>query len=48
MKLFETSGGAAIYQIPLEAFPGLSGYAYLALADGYRVLVDSGSGAGEF
>jgi glyoxylase-like metal-dependent hydrolase (beta-lactamase superfamily II) len=46
VQLFETSGGASIYQIPLEAFPGLSGYAYLALADGFRVLIDSGSGVG--
>jgi len=46
IQLFETSAGAKIYQIPLEAFPGLSGYAYLALVDGYRVLVDSGSGVG--
>jgi glyoxylase-like metal-dependent hydrolase (beta-lactamase superfamily II) len=44
--VFETSGGASIYQIPLEAFPGLSGYAYLALADNYRVLIDTGSGIG--
>lgn len=47
VQTFETSGGAFIYQIPLEAFPGLSGYAYLALADGYRVLIDTGSGFGE-
>jgi glyoxylase-like metal-dependent hydrolase (beta-lactamase superfamily II) len=46
LQTFETSGGATIYQIPLEAFPGLSGYAYLALADGYRVLIDTGSGMG--
>ncbi len=45
-RLFETSGGGRIYQIPLEEFPGLWGYAYLALVDGYRVLIDTGSGFG--
>ncbi len=47
VQTFKTSGGASVYQIPLEAFPGLSGYAYLVLADGYRVLIDTGSGVGE-
>ncbi len=44
---FNTSGGASIYQIPLEVFPGFWGCAYLALVDGYRVLIDTGSGFGD-
>jgi glyoxylase-like metal-dependent hydrolase (beta-lactamase superfamily II) len=51
VEVFRTSGGASIYQLPLEAFPGMWGYAYLVLADGegggpYRVLIDTGSGFG--
>lgn len=44
---FTTSGGAEIYQLPLEPFPGFWGYAYLVLVDDYRVLIDTGSGFGE-
>ncbi len=48
VQMFRTAGGAQIYQLPLQAFPGLWGYAYLVLADGeggpYRVLIDVGSG----
>jgi glyoxylase-like metal-dependent hydrolase (beta-lactamase superfamily II) len=51
LKLFETSKGALIFQIPLLAFPGLWGFAYLVFvdsgSDSYRVLIDSGSGFGE-
>jgi glyoxylase-like metal-dependent hydrolase (beta-lactamase superfamily II) len=51
VRSFETRGGAQIYQIPLEEFPGFWGYAYLALVDGaelgpLRVLIDTGSGFG--
>jgi glyoxylase-like metal-dependent hydrolase (beta-lactamase superfamily II) len=46
-RLFETSGGAKIYQIALEIFPGFWGHVYLALVDGYRVLIDTGSGFGK-
>jgi glyoxylase-like metal-dependent hydrolase (beta-lactamase superfamily II) len=45
-RLFETSGGARIYQITLEEFPRLWGHVYLVLVDGYRVLIDTGSGFG--
>ena len=41
---FETSSGAKIQRIPLEAFPGFWAYAYLVQRDEYRVLIDSGSG----
>jgi glyoxylase-like metal-dependent hydrolase (beta-lactamase superfamily II) len=48
---FTTSGGSRIFQLPLLVFPGLWGYAYLALAEGeggsYRVLIDAGSGFGD-
>jgi glyoxylase-like metal-dependent hydrolase (beta-lactamase superfamily II) len=51
VKVFETSYGAQIYQLPLLAFPGLPGYAYLVLLEeeGQRswVLIDTGSGFGE-
>lgn len=52
VHMFETSGGARIFQIPLQEFPILWGYAYLVWVDGpgnesYRVLIDAGSGFGE-
>jgi glyoxylase-like metal-dependent hydrolase (beta-lactamase superfamily II) len=52
VKRFETCQGAAIFRIPLLAFPSLWGYAYVALVDDekstpYRVLIDAGSGFGD-
>jgi len=47
MEYFESSTGIPIFQIPLEAFPGLWTYAYLVLHKEFIVLVDSGSGIGE-
>lgn len=47
IREFKTSSGAEIFQIPLLAFPGLSGYAYLVLTGEYIVLIDSGSGIGQ-
>ena len=49
---FESSRGARIFQIPLQEFPILWGYAYLVLVDdpehgSYKVLIDTGSGFGE-
>jgi glyoxylase-like metal-dependent hydrolase (beta-lactamase superfamily II) len=54
---FATAGGARVFQLPLQlfpgwgGFPGMDGYVYLALADGdggpYRVLIDAGSGLGD-
>lgn len=51
VRSFETLGGEQIYQIPLEAFPGFWGYAYLVLAEDaalgpLQVLIDTGSGFG--
>ena len=43
---FESAGDAQIFQVPVEAFPGLRTYGYLVLYDEYRVLIDSGSGFG--
>lgn len=44
---FHTASGGSIYQLPVEVFPGFWGYAYLALYEDYRVLIDTGSGFGE-
>ena len=41
---FESSSGAKIQRIPLEAFPGFWAYAYAVQKDDYRVLIDVGSG----
>lgn len=42
--VFETSGGARIHRLPLEAFPNFWAYVYLVQKDEYFVLVDAGSG----
>jgi glyoxylase-like metal-dependent hydrolase (beta-lactamase superfamily II) len=44
---FRTSGGGEIYRLPLLAFPGLWGCAYIVLVEDYRVLIDTGSGFGD-
>ena len=44
---FETSGGARIFRIPMNVFPGFWAYAYLVLVDGLIVLIDTGSGFGD-
>ena len=41
---FETASVAKIYRIPLEAFPKFWAYVYVIVKDGFRILVDSGSG----
>ena len=41
---FETSGGAKIHRIPLEAFPKFWAYVYVVLKDEFCVLIDCGSG----
>ncbi len=43
----ESGGGARIYRIPVEAFPGFGAYAHLVIADDVRALVDVGSGFGD-
>jgi len=47
IKVFETSSGTPIYQIPIEAFPGLWSYAYLVIHEEFKALIDTGSGFGE-
>jgi glyoxylase-like metal-dependent hydrolase (beta-lactamase superfamily II) len=52
IQVYRTPKGATIFQLPLEEFPGMWGFAYLILVkdnggDLYRVLVDTGSGIGE-
>jgi glyoxylase-like metal-dependent hydrolase (beta-lactamase superfamily II) len=41
------AGDARVYRFPLDLFPGLTGYAHLALAPGVAVLIDVGSGFGD-
>lgn len=56
IRIFQSSAGAQIFQIPVEVFPGFWGFVYLVLVeetvDGqetsqYRVLIDTGSGFGD-
>lgn len=42
--VFETSSGAKIHRLPLEAFPNFWAYVYVVQKDEYCVLVDAGSG----
>ena len=44
LQRFETDHGARVYRIPLEVFPGFWGFAHLVISDGFRALVDCGSG----
>jgi glyoxylase-like metal-dependent hydrolase (beta-lactamase superfamily II) len=44
---FETTSGAKIHRIPLEAFPNFRAYAYLVQKKAYCVLIDAGSGTDE-
>ena len=39
VRKFETSSGAEIYRLPLEAFPNFWTYAYLVFAGDMRVLI---------
>jgi glyoxylase-like metal-dependent hydrolase (beta-lactamase superfamily II) len=42
--VFETSSGAQIHRIPLQAFPKFWAYVYVLQKDGANILIDSGSG----
>jgi glyoxylase-like metal-dependent hydrolase (beta-lactamase superfamily II) len=44
VRRFESARGARVYRMPLELFPGFWGFAHLVLSDGFRALVDCGSG----
>lgn len=46
VTFFESGGGAKIFQISLNAFPGFWAYCYLVLLDDYKVLIDTGSNWG--
>ena len=46
VSVHHSSNAARVYRIPLELFPGLSGYAHLVFADNHIVLIDVGSGVG--
>ncbi len=46
-EAFETSRGAQVFRIPIQAFPFLWVYSYLVLVDDMVVLIDAGSGFGE-
>ena len=47
METYTTAGGALIYRIVLNQFPGLMGNTYLVVMNKYHVLIDTGSGYGE-
>lgn len=47
LQSFTTLMGVSVFQIPLEAFPGLWTYAYLAVYEDNLVLIDAGSGIGD-
>ena len=42
--VFETSSGAKIHRIPLEAFPNFWAYVYVVQKEEYGILIDTGSG----
>ena len=44
VAVFETSGGAKIRRIPLQAFPNFWAYGYLVQKEGSNYLIDCGSG----
>lgn len=47
LSSFDTTLGVRVYQIPLEAFPGLWTFAYLVVYEDKLVLIDTGSGLGD-
>ncbi|MBE2270268.1 MAG: MBL fold metallo-hydrolase [Anaerolinea sp.] len=46
IERFESSSGARIYRIPVEAFPNFTVYCYVVLEAGVPTLIDCGSGIG--
>ena len=44
VQRFESAQGARVYRMPLELFPGFWGFAHLVISDGFRALIDCGSG----
>ncbi len=45
IERFESNTGALIFRLPLEVFPGFTGYAHLIAYQGKTTLVDVGSGS---
>ena len=43
---FETDQGSRIYRIPLDTFPGFTGYAHVIVTDSITAFLDVGSGFG--
>ncbi len=43
-SIFESTGGAKIFRLPLEVFPNFWAYAYVVQKDENSVLIDAGSG----
>jgi len=41
---FETSNGAKVFRLPVQAFPNFWAYAYVVIKDDFRILIDTGSG----
>jgi glyoxylase-like metal-dependent hydrolase (beta-lactamase superfamily II) len=44
LQEFNTASGCKIFQLPMQVFPGMNGFAYFMEVDGMRVLIDAGSG----
>ncbi len=47
VEVVRTNGGARVYRIPLELFPGFKGFAHLVCSADGCVLLDVGSGFGD-
>ncbi len=47
VRRFDAAGGARIYRITCEAFPGLAVHVYLLLEAGVPTIIDAGSGFGD-
>jgi ribonuclease BN (tRNA processing enzyme) len=41
---FESSGGAKVHRLPLQAFPSFGAYVYIVQKNEYCFLIDAGSG----
>ncbi|MEW6567759.1 MAG: MBL fold metallo-hydrolase [Chloroflexota bacterium] len=46
VEVFQSSGRARVYRLPMEVFPGFWAFAHLVVADGFVALIDAGSGFG--
>lgn len=46
IERFQSSSGAKIYRLPVEAFPGFIAYAYVVFDVGPTTIIDTGSGYG--